>query len=73
MPEIKEKVKSNVRERINAVSIVADNVSNAAGVFVDHLKKMEPVQAVCEAGKKAGDGTLEFIRKQAEITRRWVS
>ena len=72
MPEIFTKIKSNVRDRINAVPVLVtkpiDTVIEAAGKVV-HL---EPVKAVTYLAEHAGDGAITFVNTQADITRRWM-
>jgi len=72
MPEIFGKVKSNMRERINAVPDLItkpiDTLVESAGKVVS----LQPVKAVTYAIEHAGDGAVNFINKQADITRRWI-
>jgi len=71
MPEITGKVKSNVRERINAIP---DLIIEPADTIVEGIEKLislQPVKAVTHVVEHAGDGVVSFVNKQADITRRW--
>jgi len=70
--DIVPKVESNVRDRISSVSIITDNVATTGKNSIDHLKKLEPVQAVTTLAGGVLRGAINFVGKQAEITRRWV-
>jgi len=68
-----EQVKSNLRDRVEAVKIIPDNAVAATSIFVDRLSQLKPVQAVTGMAAELGDGVLKFFEKQCEITRRWGS
>jgi len=73
MPEIFDKVKSNMRDRINAVP---DLVTKPVETVLEGGRKLvslQPVKAVTYVIEHAGDGTVSFVNKQADITRRWMS
>ena len=72
MPEIAEKVKTNIKERVGAITVIGDSFSEATKMLIDHLRKVEPVQGIAAFSTKFGDGSMLFVKKQAEITRRWV-
>lgn len=72
MPEVFEKVKSNMRERINAVP---DLVTKPVETVIESGRKLvslQPVKAVTHLIEHAGDGAVSFVNKQADITRRWM-
>jgi len=72
MAEIARKVETNVKERISAVTVLTDGAAKTIRAGINHLLKLEPVQAVAAVGAEIGDGAADFIKKQAEITRRWL-
>ena len=72
MSKIAEKVETNIKERISAITLLSDGVAKTFRVGLDHLLKLEPVQALAAVGSEVGDGTGDFIKKQAEISRRWL-
>lgn len=65
------KVKTNLRDRVNSITIIPENTVTMAETFMKYTKETKPIQGLLEASKKAFEGTLEFLRKQCEITRRW--
>jgi len=65
-------IKGNMKQRVDAITLITDNASNIADDLVTNITGLKPVVAVCEAGKKAGNGVFDFIKKQAEITRGWA-
>lgn len=65
------KVKDNLRDRLNAVTVIPENCVSMAETFMRETKETKPLQGLFEALKKVGNGTLEFLRRQCEITRRW--
>ena len=69
---VESQVESNVRDRIGSVSIITDNAVTTGRKSIDHLKKIEPVQAVTSLAEGILRGTVKFVGKQAEITRRWL-
>jgi len=72
MSEAARKVESNIRERVSSVTLLTDGATKSVRAAIDHLVKIEPVQAVAAFISEVGDGTGSFIKKQAEITRRWI-
>ena len=72
MAEPAKKVEANVKERISAITLLTDGVAKTFRVGLDYLLKVEPVQAVAAMVSEAGDGTGNFIKKQAEISREWL-
>jgi hypothetical protein len=69
--EYASRLKTNLRDRVNALMDIPNNAVTMAETMISKTKETKPVQGVIEAAKKAGDGSLEFLRKQCEITRRW--
>ena len=72
MADILRKVQNNVRDRVNSINLIVEGAEKDISSFIDHLLRLEPVQAVTEFGKAKGEGALNFVEKQAEITRRWL-
>lgn len=70
MAEIARKVETNIKDRISAVTLLTDGAAKTFRVGLDYLLKLEPIQAVAAVLAEAGDGTAEFVKKQAEISRR---
>jgi hypothetical protein len=69
--EYASRIKTNLRDRVNALMDIPNNMVTMVEVVISQSKETKPVQGILEAAKKAGEGTLEFLRKQCEITRRW--
>jgi len=65
-------IETNVRDRIGATSLITDNAVKTGKEAIDHLTKLEPVQAVTSLTAGVLDGVSRFVGKQAEITRRWL-
>jgi len=72
LPETLGKVKSNVRERINAIPDLVTKPMDTVLEGVSKLVSLQPVKAVTYIAEHAGDGAISFVNKQADITRRWV-
>jgi len=72
MPEIATKVKTNVRDRINAVPILVTKPLDTIVTSVEKLVALQPVKAVTNLVEHAGDGAVSFVNTQADIARRWV-
>lgn len=72
MSEIARKVETNIKDRVSAVTLLTDGVAKTIRVGIDHLLKLEPVQAIAAITAEAGDGAGGFVKKQAEISRRWL-
>ena len=69
--EYASRIKTNLRDRVNALMDIPNNAVSMVETVISLTKETKPVQGVLEATKKAGEGTLEFLKKQCEITRRW--
>jgi hypothetical protein len=69
--EYVNRVTSNMRDRFTAITDIPNNVVGMAETVIRKTRETKPVQGILEAVKKIGDGTIEFLRKQCEITRRW--
>jgi len=73
MPEFMPKVKSNIRDRINAIPDLVTKPMDTVLTSIEKLVSLQPVKAVTNLMEHAGDGVVSFINKQADITRRWVA
>lgn len=69
--EYATRIKTNLRDRVNAFMDIPNNAVSMVETIISKTKETKPVQGIIEATKKLGEGTLEFLRKQCEITRRW--
>jgi hypothetical protein len=69
---VTDRVRTNVKDRVESVKIIPSSARETARASLDYLKRLEPVQALCVAAEGAGNGIFRFVKKQAEITRRWV-
>lgn len=72
MPEVAEKLKTNLRDRVSAITIIPDNAVSMLTAVIDDLKALKPAQAILDIPDYAVEGTIKFARRQAEITRRWM-
>jgi len=67
-----DQVKSNVRERINAIPDLITDPIETVVEGAEKLIKLQPVKAATHIVEHAGDGVVRFINTQADITRRWA-
>lgn len=65
-------IKANMRERLDAIKLIPDNFGRIADAVVTNLTALKPVKALTDTGKLLGEGTLDFVQRQADITRKWV-
>jgi len=72
MPEIANKVKTNIRDRINAIPVLVTKPLDTLVTGVETLVALKPVKAVTHLVEHAGDGAVSFVNTQADITRRWM-
>ena len=72
MSEIAKKIEGNMKDRFSAVTLLTDGVAKTIRNTLDHLLKLEPVQAAAAFAADIGDGAAEFTKKQAEISRKWL-
>ena len=68
-----EKVKSNVKARLETLKIIPENALGVVNTIVDGTLELKPVQAVAEGLQDLGNGVLQVIDKNAEITREWAT
>jgi len=67
-----DKIKSNVRERINAIPALITDPVETVVEGVEKLVALQPVKAATHVIEHAGDGVVSFVNTQADITRRWM-
>lgn len=72
MPEVVTKVKTNLRDRINAIPLLATKPLDTVIASAEKLVSLQPVKAVTNLVEHAGDGVVSFVNTQADITRRWM-
>jgi len=72
MPEVMGRVKTNVRDRINAIPVLITKPMDTLVAGVENLVALKPVKAVTYVAEHAGDGMVSFINTQADISRRWM-
>jgi len=70
--EIGKNIKANIRDRLAAIDLIAQGAEKDVSGFMNHLRKGEIVQAATSLASTKGEGTLAFVEKQAEISRRWL-
>lgn len=72
MPEVGEKVKRNLKDRFTAVKDVPKREFNIVKTAFRNLVSLRPVPAVVDIIVDTIDNAGDFIKTQAEITRRWI-
>ncbi len=70
--DIASKVQNNIKDRVTAVNLIVEGVQKDISSVMDRLRKLEIARAFTDFGKYKGEGVLNFIERQAEITRRWL-
>jgi hypothetical protein len=71
--EIAGKIKTNLKDRINAVPGLVTTPLNNIVTSVEKLVSLQPVKAATNLVEHAGDGVVDFVNTQADITKRWMS
>lgn len=69
---VASQVETNIKDRVSAIGKITDNATRTGRAAVDHLTKLEPVQAVFTVTEGIFDGLSRFFKEQAVITRRWI-
>lgn len=69
---IPEEAVGKMKERFDALSAAATGEIAAAKESIRLLTELKPAQAGITVLQKTIDNLAEFVRKQAEITRKWV-
>jgi len=66
------KAQTNVKDRITSVTAFPADAKDTLLSGKDELVGMKPVQAVLTVADNVGTGAIKLLKKQAEITRRWL-
>jgi len=69
---IQKNLRTNLRDRLTAFTLITEGAEKDLSVFVERLTRLEPVLAVSGLAKLKGEGILNFVERQAEISRRWL-
>jgi len=72
MPEVATKLKTNIRDRINAIPVLVTKPLDTIVTSIEKLAALQPVKAATNLVEHAGDGAVSFVNTQADITRRWM-
>jgi len=72
MPEIATKLKTNIRDRINAIPVLVTKPLDTLVTGAETLISLKPVKALTYVVEHTGDGVVSFVNTQADITRRWM-
>ena len=72
MPEIADKVESNVKARVDATrDVFSKEVTTVKDAAKDVLA-LKPVKGIVDLVANTIDNLGDFVKEQAEITRKWV-
>jgi len=66
------KVKSNLRDRINAITGLITEPIETVVEGVEQIVSLKPVKGITHVVEHTGDGVVHFVNTQADITRRWM-
>lgn len=72
MPEVGEKVKTNLKDRFTAIKDVPKREFNIVKTSFRNLVSLKPVPAVIDLVVDSIDNVGDFVKTQASITRRWI-
>lgn len=72
MPEVGEKVKRNVKDRVDSITALVTGEIDVLQTSVDHLKRLEPAKAVSNIPVGTMNNLKVFTDAQGDITKRWV-
>lgn len=70
--ELPAKVEKGVKDRVDATRETAKKEVDVVKTFVEDIISLRPVKAVIDLGIDTLDNVGDFIKKQAEITRKWA-
>lgn len=65
-------LKTNVSERFDAVKLIPNNFTREISTLVNGAAELKPLMGVLDTLRMAGDGVIDFGKKQLEISRRWI-
>ncbi len=66
-----DKVKNNVRDRINTVPVLVTTPVDTVMTAGRELIALKPVKALTTIIRNAGNGVAQALDTNADITRRW--
>jgi hypothetical protein len=69
---VMDKAMSGVRERLESGKALIRNEIGVGKGFISDVTQLRPVEAVVDLVADTVDNTGDFVKKQAEITRRWL-
>ena len=72
MPEVFEKATKNFKDRFQALIGIPENAKDMVLIAKDELMDLRPGKAVVHVIKHVGDGVLDMVEEQLDITRRWI-
>lgn len=70
--EVPKKVESGVKDRVDATRDTVKKEVEIVRTFVKDISTLRPVKAVIDLGVDTLDNIGDFLKGQAEITRRWI-
>jgi len=73
MAEVAGKVERNIRERVASARETASRQVEVVRTAVRELLSLKPVAATVDLVVDTIDNVGDFLKKQAEIFRRWAS
>jgi len=71
MGKVLDKVERNLRDRVDALWNIPRNARAMVDDLINYTRERRPIKGVTSALKKVGEGTLDAIQAQFDITRRW--
>lgn len=66
------RAQTNVKDRIEAITAFPGDAKDTLLSGKSEVMDKKPVQGVLTMLDNAGSGAIKLVRKQVEITRRWV-
>ena len=72
MSEAVSKIKSNFRDRVDEVKRFITNEKVTIKAGVSEIIGLKPVQGLCTLVFESLNNVGALVKKQAEITRRWI-
>jgi hypothetical protein len=71
--EVPPKVEAGVKSRVDATRDAVKREVDIVRTFVRDVAGLKPVKAVIDLGVDTLDNVGDWVKRQAEITRKWVS
>ena len=72
MSEVVSKVSTNVKDRFNAITKIPEAGKNTLMAAKEDVLALRPLKAIVTVLKGAGDGVLDAVDENLDITRRWI-